>query len=211
MSKLSKLFRHFDIAIPIRRNVEIVSTCQNCQNSDWSIILTCWNLSKSMKITTNDRREMDYSSLERSHRAESNGGKIMSLRSIFDDQLWKMLTIRHLTFTLLRHFTFCTIPTDWVIRKLWIIARWNRLNETSRMVVNSYSYEIYMAWNYAKHQKIGISFYVTAPFYVLHNSYGLSDQKIMKHSSLESSQRDESNGGKFVFVRDIYGSELCKT
>ena len=66
----------------------------------------------------------------------------------------------------------------------WIIARWNRLVETSRMVVKSCLYEIYMARKCAKHQKIGISFYVTAPFYVLHNSYGLSDQKIMKYSSL---------------------------
>jgi len=153
MSKLSKLFRHFDIDIPICRNVEIVSTCRNCRNcrnSDLSIISTCRNLLKLTKITTNDRREMNYSSLERSRRAESNGGKIMSLRSIFSEQLWKILTIRHSTFTLLRHFTFCTIPTDWVIRKLWNIARWNRLNETSRMVVKSYSYEIYMARNCAK-------------------------------------------------------------
>ena len=181
------------------RNVEIICrNCRNCRNSDWSIILTCWNLSKSMKITTNDRREMDYSSLERSHRAESNGGKIMSLRSIFDDQLWKMLTIRHLTFTLLRHFTFCTIPTDWVIRKLWIIARWNRLNETSRMVVNSYSYEIYMARNCAKHQKIGISFYVTTPFYVLHNSSPYISRTNTNLPPCDSSRWDDSNELCFI-------------
>src|ERR1700722_13389407 len=40
----------------------------------------CRNLSNLMKISTNDRREMIYSSLERSRRAESNGGEIMFLR-----------------------------------------------------------------------------------------------------------------------------------
>src|SRR5215475_6463335 len=53
-------------------------------------------------------------------------------------------------------------------------------------------------------------FAFTAPFYVLLNSGASNDRRDMKHSSLESSHRDKSNGGKIMFSRDIYGAELSK-
>ena len=89
MSKLSKLFRHFDISLPICRNAEIVSTCRNCRNSDWSIVSTCRNLSKLTNITTINCRKIIYNSLERSHRAESNGGEISFLWAIGGEILSK--------------------------------------------------------------------------------------------------------------------------
>ena len=97
---------------------------------------------------------MKHSSLESSHRDESNGGKIMFLRDIHGSESCKMSTIRHFAIFL---FAF------------------------------------------------------TAPFYVLLDSEASNDHRKMKHSSLESSHRDESNGSKIMFLRDIHGSESCKT
>ena len=90
------------------RNVEInCRNCRNCRNSDWSIISTCQNLSKLTKITTKNRREMNYSLLERSRRAESNGGKIIFLRAFYCEILSKTSKIRQIHFTILRLLTFC--------------------------------------------------------------------------------------------------------
>ena len=72
---------------------------------------------KLTKIATNDHRKMNYSSLERSPRAESNGGKIMFLRVLDGEILSKPQQFRKIHFSLLRCFTFYSIYTDGVIRK----------------------------------------------------------------------------------------------
>ena len=81
------------------------------------------------------RRRMNNSSFESSRRGESNGGKIVFLWAVDGKQLSKTSPIRHLAFTLLRHFTFCSLSTDPVIRKRCYIAHWNRLVEINRTVV----------------------------------------------------------------------------
>ena len=108
--------KHFiiDICIPSKvacqnfiaqcQNVEI--NCRNCRNSDWSIISTYQNLSKLTKITTKNRREMNYSLLERSRRAESNGGEIIFLRAFYGKILSKITKHQKFSKFTLRYCAF---------------------------------------------------------------------------------------------------------
>ena len=58
---------------------------------------------------------MNRSSLESSHQDESNGGNFMSLGMIGVEIFNEMITIRHLTFTILRHLPFHRISHDPVV------------------------------------------------------------------------------------------------
>ena len=58
---------------------------------------------------------MKRSSLESPHQDESNGGNFMSLGVIDVEIFNEMITIQHLTFTILRHLPFHRISHDPVI------------------------------------------------------------------------------------------------
>ena len=48
-----------------------------------------------------------------------------------------------------------------------------------------------------------INTYITAPFDVSLNISASSDYRKMKHSSLDSSHHDESNGGDFILLSEM--------
>src|SRR3954447_24839206 len=48
-----------------------------------------------------------------------------------------------------------------------------------------------------------INIYITAPFDVSLNFSASSDYRKMKHSSLDSSHHDESNGGDFILLSEM--------
>jgi hypothetical protein len=58
---------------------------------------------------------MKRSSLESPHQDESNGGNFMSLGVIDVEIFNEMITIQHLTFTILRHLPFHRISRDPVV------------------------------------------------------------------------------------------------
>ena len=60
----------------------------------------------SIISTSSDRRRMKRSSLEPPRRAATNGGSFILLRPVDAEIFNETSTIRHLTFTLLRHLPF---------------------------------------------------------------------------------------------------------
>jgi len=60
----------------------------------------------SIISTSSDRRRMQRSSLESPCQAASNGGSFILLRPVDAEIFNETSTIRHLTFTLLRHLPF---------------------------------------------------------------------------------------------------------
>ena len=77
------------------------------------------------------------------------------------------------------------------------IAHWNRLTETSRKVLNSTFYDHWMAHKLTKRHSSAFSFTFTAPHAVLLNCAASSGHVRSNYSSLDSSHREDSNGGKF--------------
>ena len=89
----TKEFRHVEMSKLVSTFRHRPSNLSKCRNSfDMSKLPKLW----LVKITI-DRRMMIYSSLEPPRRAESNGGKIVILRTIDGKLLSKTSTIRHVT------------------------------------------------------------------------------------------------------------------
>jgi len=105
-----------------------------------------------MKISTNDRREMIYSLLKRSRRAESNDGEIMFLRAFYGEILSKTSKIGIFIFSILRHLTFCWISRHPMVIERRISHHSIRPGETILMSHRSSSYDHWLPRYSAKCQ-----------------------------------------------------------
>ena len=125
--------------------------------------------------------------------------------------IWRNGTIRHFQLRLLRHIPFWRIVGHPEVMEGRAIAHWNRLTETSRMVLNLTFYDHWMAHNSTKRQWFGIFILFTAPHAVLLNYAASSGRVRSNYSSLDSSHRDDSNGGEFGLPSPLDAAQFNKT
>jgi hypothetical protein len=136
---------------------------------------------------------------------ESNELCFIFLRSLDGEIFNETSIIRHFIFTILRH-----LPFRWISRHPVIVERWNcyhstRLDETNPMSCVSSFWDHLVARYSTKRQVAQYRKYKCRIIDVSLNISPSSDRRKMKHSSLDSSHRDESNGNNFIFLRSLDG------